>query len=382
MSSEINHTVKQIIHKIKLNVGEIESDDDEVCDVDIPKVLSRLNALEEMMVNEVKKNYQQKEVKVDKENKPNDVISDVIIDNSINISPIILDPNKCKNDEESASILNTIIEEDIIQEIKKTEVVNEVILLESKDEVIIMDDESIVNDDKYNEENEDEEEEVEDDLSNEEIKDEYINITFSSKINPDLRQYNDGEEIIVNIKSDVTVDDLIFEIRSTVADKAILPLSQVKLSYYGQIVTSGIDVDDDNLTPLSASILAKSGQLLVKIININSSKDNTDFLSEYQLDILVKQFEGNFNANHRYANKSNYNNNEAGRQFYDNNNCNSIGDFKEDCQINKVSHFDLTILNDEANVIDQKDTVAFKNTLQEVYMYIIRTILILSIFIF
>lgn len=357
--------MKQINNKKDLNIGEIESDEDEVCDVDIPKVLSRLNALEEMMENEVKKKYQQNKIIVDKDNISNQIISDVFSDNNNKISQIVIDPNEFNNTNES--LLISIKEEDVIQDIIIPEVINEIIVLESKVEDIIIDDECSINDDHEENENE---------LSNDEITDVFI--TFSSKINPDLRQYNDGEEIIVCVKCDVTVDDLIFEIRSTIADKILLPLSQIKLSYYGQIVTSGVDVDDDNLTALSASNLAKSGQLLVKIVNINLSQDITDFLSEYQLDILVKQFEGNFNTNNRNPNK--INNNNEGRLFYENNNnFNSSEDIKEDYKINKVNNFDLTVLDDETNLIEQQDTIEIKNTLNDVYIYILK-ILFFTIF--
>jgi len=123
----------------------------------------------------------------------------------------------------------------------------------------------------------------------------FIDINFSLEFNPDLRilpgkskEHSDNlENVVINLLKDLSVEDLIFELRHGVATQLSVPLNRVVLELYGRTVTMGLDVEEDenSLDAEKAAVLAQNGNLLVKI-------RRGKLLNDSQLDLMVNHYEG------------------------------------------------------------------------------------------
>lgn len=127
----------------------------------------------------------------------------------------------------------------------------------------------------------------------------FIDIVFSIELNPDLcmpqgrggagvkETAGGSENVVITLLKDISVEDLIFELRHGVATQLSVPLNRVVLELYGKTVTMGLDVEEeeDILDAEKAAVLAANGNLLVKI-------RRGKLLNDSQLDLMVNQYEG------------------------------------------------------------------------------------------
>lgn len=92
-----------------------------------------------------------------------------------------------------------------------------------------------------------------------------------------------GDGMEVSVPENITADDLIFEIRRIVAEKAEVPLARACLRVKGRDVLLGVDLPADlSFTATAASSLAAGGDLVVDIRNT---------VTDAQLDVLASQVE-------------------------------------------------------------------------------------------
>ena len=114
-------------------------------------------------------------------------------------------------------------------------------------------------------------------------------INFSPKLNPELVDYfkeyrvrggTAGGDMFISIEitTDISFDELVFEIRSAVSEKIDLSLGKIGLQLpSGQVITLGMDAKT-KFTPDEASIMAADGTLTVRILKA---------LTDAQLDALA-----------------------------------------------------------------------------------------------
>eukprot|EP01035_Chromulina_nebulosa_P018701 gene18701-24460_t len=114
-------------------------------------------------------------------------------------------------------------------------------------------------------------------------------IVFTKSFNPDIEIYSRDDLLVhesPNYSNDagVALDELVFDIRKSVAEQLSIPLARVALIYNGQVITLGMDIQSNPFTFEEAIRLVDNGQIQLKI---TSGKVVTDA----QLDLLVQSWE-------------------------------------------------------------------------------------------
>jgi hypothetical protein len=112
-----------------------------------------------------------------------------------------------------------------------------------------------------------------------------IKIDFRTITNKSLTSYIRSDKLTVVVDRDISLDDLIFEIRRAVADEADIPLARIILSLRGQAIALGIDVPRGiELNAETAATMASRGELQVTVLSENPITDS-------QIDNLVSHYE-------------------------------------------------------------------------------------------
>jgi hypothetical protein len=111
----------------------------------------------------------------------------------------------------------------------------------------------------------------------------HVTISFHKKFSKSLADFF-IDKVEVEVARDVSLDDLIFELRREVAEQADVMLARVTLALNGQEIALGIDVAGGRLSPASAADMAARGELVVRV-----SADRP--VTDAQLDVLVAQME-------------------------------------------------------------------------------------------
>jgi hypothetical protein len=116
-------------------------------------------------------------------------------------------------------------------------------------------------------------------------KESKIKIDFRAITNKSLSSYIHSDKLSVVVDRDISLDDLIFEIRRAVADEADIPLARVILALRGQAIALGIDVPRGiELNAETAATMASRGELQVNVLSENPITDS-------QIDHLVAHYE-------------------------------------------------------------------------------------------